>query len=361
MNVLTHYEIHLSPDLLKNVTESYDIEHLHRVKSNCDIPLPPAAKKEDRTVSSFINLHTDLENFLGPLKHNIMYLLSFDDLKSTYIQHLMAETYFMSETRIATPTVLSEAIQYCMQKVRDAIVDGSVCLKEMSLDMNSTKEVTGLAKFVRRHFGSQTQYGAEGFKALNSMSHFQQLIVCLSELFLIFDLKNCISAPKFQELMSDCQRLQNPISINLKEAVELQNALYKIFPHTVETCEELFHLLQEIKKTELYVNFCKQKGFAGESGKRLFLTKYNFLLQEIHDLAEQHAVDALWMAYHTIFLFIDEEVDFNTFCRHMHTLGNTSIMKKISQLKALQYQNLPLLEKCFMRDEVCMCSYDEHV
>ena len=350
--MLKPYEMFLPLELLSNLGDMYDIEGAREnVVAKNIIPMSVVADENSINILKFFRVYKQLESFLGPLKTNFTYLICFDNLKNKFIKMLMVKKYFQFKSKTRTTATLHEAIQYCIEKVKCAFLDGSICLNDMNLDVDSENEMKNLKKFVEREFKSNNNLiGWKGFVALNSMSHFQRLIPDLSELFLQFELKNCLSSDTFEILLNYCQQLENPASVSFLKAVEMKNAFHRLFPFSTERCKELQQLFEELKLADKYVNFCKENKFYGEDGKRLFLTKYNFILQEIHDLAEQHAVDALWMAYNTIFLFIDENVEFQSFTRNLQSLGN--IRKIISQLIALRLQNLELLKECFTRDEV---------
>ena len=347
MNVLKTYQLTLPFDLIVSIKHTYyDIQKLVQERGNKIISLPAFHQSNDKSISNFVSMCKKLETFIGPLQKNVMYLLAFHYLKSKYVTLLMTKN--MKDT-----TALSVAVDDCLKNIQQAIVDGSFCLNEMYLDLSieSQSEVKQLAKFVKKQFsGSYKQYGLDGFNALQSMEHLRVLTTSLSELFFKFGIEKCYSSSTFSKLSDNCKELENPQLIPLRHAVDIQNLFHEVFPHTSERCEELLQLFKEITLAEPYVRFCKRIGFGGENGKRLFLSRYNFILQEIHNLSEQHAVDALWMAYNTIFPFIDDDMDFNMFCRIMQNLGN--IQKKITQVRTLCQQNLGLLEECFTRDEV---------
>ncbi len=345
MNVLITYQLLLPSDLIESIKNTYNnVQKLSQERGNKIISLPALRQTNDKSILSFVSMCTKLETFLGPLQKNIKYLLAFEYLKSKYVTLLM--TREMKDT-----TALSLAVDDCLKTVQHAIVDGSFCLNQMYLNITSQSEMQRLANFVKKEFsGSYQQYGMDGFIALQSMEHFRALTTSLSELFFKFGIEKCCSSSTFIKLSDDCKELETPELIPLRHAVDIQISLHEIFPRTSERCEELLQLFKELTLAEPYVKFCKRIGFGGEIGKRLFLNRYNFILQEIHNFTEQHAVDALWMAYNTIFLFIDDDMDFNMFCRSMQSLGN--IHKKITQVRTLCQQNLGLLEECFTRDEV---------
>ncbi len=348
------YELFLPLEIHNSLGDLYDIEGARaNVQAKDIIPLPVTADEKATNILKFFQVHNQLENFLGPLKTNVSYLICFDNLKSKFIKMLMAEKYFQIKAKDRNATILHEAIQYCIEKVKCAIADGSISLNEMNLDLaGSENEIKSLGNFVRREFKINTVlYGWRGFAALCHMSHFQNLVPHLAQLFTQFELRNCLSSQTFELLTNYCEQLKNPASVLFSKAVEMQNTFQNFFLLSPEKCEELILLFEEIKQAELYVNFCKRKGFGGENGKRLFNMRYNFILQEMHDLSEQHAVDALWMAYNgTILFFIDENADFKDFAKNIRSLGN--IKNAIAQLKALQHQSLQFIEECFSRDEV---------
>ena len=121
---------------------------------------------------------------------------------------------------------------------------------------------------------------------------------------------------------------------------------------------DLISLFKEVICCTDCLKFCKKMGFAGEKGKRLFLAQYNLITQEINDLHEQRVLDDLWVAYNTLFFFLDENIEFQKLTNGLCGLGNFE--NRSMHMQALRKHEIVFYEEIFNKHEVCLY-YTDHV
>ena len=338
--------------MVNSINKIYNLSYLRKsVTDTTIINLEiNKADKEKVTVLECLTLYHNLVKYLGPLKDSMVYLLAFENtLKGPFIKLLMKEKYLEVDTK--DPVTLSNAINICIDEIENAIVDGTVCLNDMCLNIKSSEDIKNLSNFVQKHLhhDQEQQLGLKGFRALQSIDRFASLVTCLLKVFEKFNLTTCISSKLFKSLLGFCEQLEDPLSVRLNDAVRMENVFNKVFQHPMEWYETLRKLFDELEKAQRFLNFCKVREFYGEQGKRQFHARYTFILQELCDLSEQHTVDALWRAYDTIAIFIDENIDFQKFMDGIHHLN---VKRELGHIKALQHQSVAVLEEFFNRDEV---------
>ena len=355
-------------DLYQRLNSNFQLDDLEKIIKEPREKIPNVLNVNDQSIVEVRELHSDLSDFLGALKTNLHIFCFFRIHNSDFFSAIIKQKYFgLLEEREAQQDSIKriqllsfaaeEVICHAMQAV-----NGELSLKEMgmSLSTQAGKELATLQFFVREAFTDKKDIyvGYEGYESLYSMHNVQELMQLFDDICRLHRLQKCQDDLVFKMLYENSEQMLNPQDICLKQAIQMRDQFCNNLPNVNGEFTDLISLFKEVKCCVDCIEFCKKMRFAGEKGKRLFLAQYNLITQEINDLHEQRVLDDLWVAYNTLFFFLDENIEFQKLTNGLYGLGN--LENRSMHMHALRQHEIVFYEEIFNKHEVCLY-YTDHV